>query len=153
MPFRPGRLGPIAFRDLLQAQRFAAAGLDSRTETNRPRQRPAGVDKRRARDQPGRMRPEDIQVIGTELAIKWSDGTESFIPLETLRKACPCAGCQGERDVLGQLHRAPAPPLVPASFQIVSIQPVGSYGLQPFWADGHHTGIYTFEYLRRLGHG
>jgi DUF971 family protein len=117
------------------------------------RQKLTEVDKCRGRAQHGYMRPEDVQVIGTELAIKWPDGSESFIPLAKLRQACPCAGCQGERDVLGKLHRAPAPPLVPASFQVVSIQPAGSYGLQPLWADGHHTGIYSFEYLRRLGHG
>ena len=33
------------------------------------------------------MRPLDIQQIGNELAIKWDDGGESFIPLETLRRA------------------------------------------------------------------
>src|SRR5579862_7948774 len=42
--------------------------------------------------QNGAMRPADLQLIGTELAIKWADGRESFIPLETLRRACPCAG-------------------------------------------------------------
>lgn len=96
------------------------------------------------------MRPEDVQVIGAELAIRWADGSETFISLEKLRKACPCAACQGERDVMGRLHRAPAPPLVPASFRLVRIQPVGAYGLQPVWADGHQTGIYSYEYLRQL---
>jgi DUF971 family protein len=27
---------------------------------------------------------------------------------------------------------------------------VGGYALQLFWADGHSTGIFTFDYLRRL---
>jgi len=39
------------------------------------------------------MRPLDIQQIGKELAIKWDDGDESFIPLEALRRCCPCAEC------------------------------------------------------------
>ncbi len=113
--------------------------------------RPGRVDAEARLRHARTMHPEDIQVIGTELAIRWSDGTETFISLEKLRRACPCAGCQGERDVLGRLHRAPAAPLGPASFQLIRIQPVGAYGLQPLWADGHHTGIYSFEYLRRLG--
>src|SRR3989454_8949279 len=47
------------------------------------------------------MRPMDLQPIGDELAIKWDDGSESFISLEKLRRACPCAGCKGEADIMG----------------------------------------------------
>ena len=97
------------------------------------------------------MRPSDVQQIGEELAVKWDDGTETFIPLERLRRACPCAGCQGERDVMGHLHRGPEPLLSPASFQLIRIVPVGGYALQPVWADGHASGIYPFEYLRHAG--
>lgn len=96
------------------------------------------------------MRPVDIQQIGGELAIKWSDGGESFIQLDALRRSCPCAGCQGERDVLGQLHKGPEQPLTPASFVLKRWAAVGGYALQPFWADGHNTGLYTFDYLRHL---
>lgn len=96
------------------------------------------------------MHPVDIQQIGEELAIRWTDGTESFIPLAALRRSCPCAGCQGERDVLGQLHKGPDHPLTPASFQLRRIIPVGGYALQPVWVDGHETGLYTFDYLRLI---
>ena len=57
------------------------------------------------------MRPVDVQQIGEELAIKWEDGSESFIPLEKLRRACPCAGCKGEMDVMGNLYKSPEQPL------------------------------------------
>lgn len=97
------------------------------------------------------MQPVDIQVIGAELAIKWSDGAESFIALETLRRRCPCAGCQGEVDVLGGLHKAPQQPLNAQSFQLRRIESIGGYALQPVWGDGHATGLYAFAYLRRLG--
>ncbi len=97
------------------------------------------------------MRPLDVQQIGEELAIKWEDGSETFIPLERLRRACPCAGCQGERDVMGHLHHGPEQTLSPASFQLVRIVNVGGYALQPVWADGHASGIYPFEYLQRTG--
>lgn len=96
------------------------------------------------------MKPIDIQHIGTELAIKWDDGTESFVALEKLRRSCPCAGCQGEVDVMGHLHKGPEQPLTPRSFQLRSIQPVGTYGLAPVWGDGHASGIYSYEHLRQV---
>lgn len=98
----------------------------------------------------GRMRPADIQVIGDELAIRWDDGGESFLRLETLRRHCPCAGCQGERDVLGHLHKGPEKPLSPASYHLRQIVTVGSYAVQPTWGDGHNTGIFAFDYLRKI---
>jgi DUF971 family protein len=97
------------------------------------------------------MRPIDIQRIGAELALKWEDGTETFIPLEKLRRACPCAACQGEKDIMGKVHRGPDRPLGPRSFELTRIDRVGTYALQPVWGDGHATGLYTFEYLRRVG--
>ncbi len=96
------------------------------------------------------MRPKDLQIIGTELAIKWEDGRESFITLEDLRRGCPCAGCMGERDVMGTLHKGPEKPLSKRSFELKSIANVGSYGITPIWGDGHRTGIYSFDYLARL---
>jgi DUF971 family protein len=96
------------------------------------------------------MRPADLQIIGAELAIKWEDGAESFITLENLRRACPCAGCMGERDVMGHLHKGPAASLSARSFQLIRIARVGGYGITPVWGDGHATGIYSFEYLARI---
>ena len=96
------------------------------------------------------MRPVDIQPIGQELAIKWPDGTESFIPLEKLRRACPCAACKGEVDVMGHLHKGPEQPLTPVAFQLRNLAWIGTYGVQPVWADGHNSGIYPFYYLRQL---
>jgi DUF971 family protein len=97
-----------------------------------------------------RLEPINIQQIGDEFAISWNDGTESFFDLEKLRRACPCAGCGGEPDVLGHISR-PQVTYTDTSFQLVSFDLVGGYALQPRWADGHSTGIYSFTYLRRLG--
>ena len=96
------------------------------------------------------MRPLDIQPIGSELAVKWADGRESFIPLETLRRCCPCAGCKGETDIMGNVYKNPAQPLTPRAFELTRIVTVGGYAIQPVWADGHATGIYSFEYLQRV---
>ena len=96
------------------------------------------------------MRPVDMQLIGDELAIKWEDGAESFIPLEKLRRSCPCAGCKGERDIMGNLYKNPEQLLTAEAFQLLRIETVGGYAVQPVWRDGHATGLYTFDYLRQV---
>jgi len=97
------------------------------------------------------MRPTDVQQIGEELAIKWEDGSESYIRLEVLRRRCPCAGCRGEVDVMGHVHGGgDGPALSPAASQLVRMVRVGGYALQPVWADGHATGLYAFDHLKRI---
>ena len=95
------------------------------------------------------LAPTNIQQIGNELAIQWSDGSESYLNLELLRRACPCAACGGEPDVLGNVLR-PEVSYTEESFQLRSFDLVGGYAIQPRWRDGHNTGIYSFQYLRRL---
>jgi DUF971 family protein len=97
------------------------------------------------------MRPLDIQQIGEELAIKWEDGTEAFIPLKRLRQHCPCAGCKGEMDIMGNLYKNLDRPLSSKAFELVRIESVGGYAIQPVWGDGHTSGIFSFDYLRRVG--
>ncbi|HEY5234327.1 MAG TPA: DUF971 domain-containing protein [Verrucomicrobiae bacterium] len=96
------------------------------------------------------MRPKDIQHIGGELAVKWDDGGESFISLEKLRRACPCAGCKGETDIMGNVYKNPEQTFKTAAFQLVRFESVGGYAIRPVWADGHNTGIFSFDYLRRV---
>jgi DUF971 family protein len=96
------------------------------------------------------MRILDLQHIGNEVAIRWEDGVESFIPLEKLRRGCPCAGCHGEVDILGNLYKNPDKPLPARAFELSRFAPVGGYAIQFSWADGHNSGIYSFDYLRRL---
>jgi len=92
-----------------------------------------------------RLEPTNLQQIGDELAIAWNDGTESFVKLELLRTGTR----GGEPDVLGQVVR-PHLSHTDKSFEPVGFDLVGGYALQPRWADGHSTGIYSFTYLRRL---
>ena len=99
---------------------------------------------------PERIEPANIAVIGNELAIAWSDGKETYLSLEGLRRACPCASCCGEPDALGNIIR-PDVHYTASSFQLRGWQLVGGYALQPAWADGHSTGLYSFTYLRKLG--
>jgi DUF971 family protein len=95
------------------------------------------------------LAPTNVQQIGNELAIQWNDSTESYFNLEVLRRACPCAACGGEPDVLGNVLR-PEVNYTEESFQLRSFDLVGGYAIQPRWRDGHNTGIYSFQYLRRL---
>lgn len=99
------------------------------------------------------MQAADIQQIGTELAIKWADGSESFVTLEKLRRACPCAGCKGEMDVMGNLYKGPEITLKAESFILRSLAQVGTYAVQPVWSDGHNSGIYSYDYLKRIAEG
>ncbi len=96
------------------------------------------------------MRLQNIEQIGEEVAIKWDDGSESFISLKALRQCCPCAGCKGEMDIMGNVYKGPDRPLSPASYQLKRLGLVGGYAVQPVWGDGHATGIYSFEYLKRV---
>ena len=99
----------------------------------------------------GFMQPglENMAVIGNELALRWADGVESYFPLDFLRKACPCALCAGEKDILGNVYRAQAK-WCPESIQLKGCTIVGGYGIKPEWMDGHDSGIYSFSYLRSL---
>ncbi len=96
-----------------------------------------------------RLELANAQVIGEEFALRWSDGVESYLPLEFLRRACPCASCGGEPDVLGNVSR-PNVSYGSESFAMRGWELVGGYAILPTWADGHRTGIYSYQYLRRL---
>ena len=90
-----------------------------------------------------------VAPFGSELALSWSDGIEQYLPQEKLRKACPCAVCNGEPDVLGR-GDAPARNYNEGSFELKGYEFVGGYGLSLKWGDGHSTGIYPYRLLRSL---
>jgi DUF971 family protein len=92
---------------------------------------------------------DQMTVIGNELALRWTDQTESYFPLEFLRTRCPCALCAGEKDILGNVYRGTMK-LGPTSAQLKRCSVVGGYGIQPEWKDGHGSGIYSFSYLKSL---
>jgi len=92
---------------------------------------------------------QNVIVIGNELALAFDDGEELYLPLDLLRRACPCAACQGEPDALGRVLR-PVQQIGPRGFELLKSEVIGGYAIQLFWADGHSTGLYTFDYLRRL---
>jgi DUF971 family protein len=94
--------------------------------------------------------PTNIQAIGDEIAIVWSDGAESYLRHELLRRASPSAENQGERDVFGNLHGGERG-ADHAGVRVTGWERVGNYALRFDFSDGHRTGLYTFDYLRKLG--
>lgn len=94
------------------------------------------------------MKPRFLEVLANELVVVWDDGHESYYAAENLRRACPCASCAGEPDLFGRIARNPDQPYSPASFELRAADPIGNYGIQPTWGDGHVYGIWTLEKLR-----
>jgi DUF971 family protein len=79
------------------------------------------------------------------LEIAFSDGTNFRLPYEYLRVYSPSAEVRGHgpgQEVLQVGKRA---------VEIRSLEPVGSYAVQPTFSDGHSTGIYSWDYLYELG--
>jgi len=79
------------------------------------------------------------------LEIVFSDGAHFELPFEFLRVSSPSAEVRGHGP--GQEVLQPGKKNV----DITSLEPVGSYAVQPQFSDGHNTGIYTWDYLYELG--
>lgn len=93
---------------------------------------------------------EPISVVAEEatsrLLITWSDGRITEYPIEWLRWQCPCALCKGEMGLPGRLEFTQS--LTPDETRLENVQPIGRYAIMPFWGDGHHDGIFTYDWLR-----
>jgi DUF971 family protein len=77
--------------------------------------------------------------------ISFDDGRTFRLPYELLRVYSPSAEVRGHGP--GQEVLQTGKRLV----EIRSVEPVGSYAVQPVFSDGHSTGIYSWEYLYELG--
>ena len=79
------------------------------------------------------------------LEIAYDDGRTFRLPYEYLRVYSPSAEVRGHgpgQEVLQTGKR---------DVEIRSVEPVGSYAIQPTFSDGHATGIYSWDYLYELG--
>jgi DUF971 family protein len=95
------------------------------------------------------LSPHNVQLIGQEVAIVWSDGVESYFDPEKLRAASPSAETQGERDVLGNQYGGAGPRKFPG-VRVLGWAQIGNYALRFEFSDGHRTGLYSYDYLRTL---
>jgi DUF971 family protein len=127
--------------------RFVPREEEARTiEENRPLPRAA-------------VTPAKVRVLLTEgkgLEIDWEDGHKSAWTFAWLREACPCATCVEQRSLEGRKPGEPKPkpaavlPMFTPPPKPASAHAVGRYALQFNWQDGHASGIYSWEYLRRV---
>jgi DUF971 family protein len=86
-----------------------------------------------------------VHQASRQLEIAFDDGRSFRIPFELMRIYSPSAEVQGHgpgQEILQTGKRDVA---------IESIEPVGHYAVQPRFSDGHDSGIFTWEYLYRLG--
>lgn len=77
--------------------------------------------------------------------LRFVDGYEATFAVGPLRLACPCAQCRGQREQ----GRPVAASARSADIHISDARLVGAWGLGIDWNDGHATGIYAWEVLRR----
>jgi DUF971 family protein len=87
------------------------------------------------------------------LTVNWSDEHVSHFPFDLLRRACPCGDCRGGHENMTAL---PDPAVfdhpdedTPAT-RLRNVEAVGGYAITLEWEDGHHYGIYRWDYLRAL---
>ena len=79
------------------------------------------------------------------VVIEWLDGQVTESSAADLRRICPCAQCVSETTGI-RMHD---PATVPDDLEQSGLQLVGNYALSMRFSDGHSTGIYTFEFLRK----
>ena len=91
--------------------------------------------------------PTDIKLhqASRKLEIAFTDGARFELPFEFLRVYSPSAEVRGHGPGQEVLQVGKREVLINAA------EPVGLYGINFFFSDGHDTGIYSWEYLYDLG--
>ncbi|HMQ10736.1 MAG TPA: P-loop NTPase [Oligoflexia bacterium] len=78
--------------------------------------------------------------------ITWSDGVESLLDSKELRYMCACAVCVDENTGKRIIKMED----IKDDIYPMGFRPIGKYGVQISWSDGHNTGIYTYDKLRHF---
>ena len=93
-------------------------------------------------------RPKEVHLVDqTPPKIAWDDGTASVYDHKNLRLGCPCAACVNEMTGEKMVREQD----LPKEIRVTEARPVGRYGLNLLFSDGHGSGIYTFDRLRAMG--
>jgi len=91
--------------------------------------------------------PKSIDRSGeADLKITWQDGEETIFKARSLRLECPCAQCVHEVTGVKLLN----PKTVPEDVKPLKIDPIGNYAIMIEWSDHHKTGIYAYDFLKKL---
>jgi DUF971 family protein len=80
------------------------------------------------------------------LELGWPDGQAHRVAYRHLRANCPCAGCRDEWTG----ERILDPATIRPDLKLEGMEAVGGYAVRLAWSDGHGSGLYTWETLRRL---
>ena len=92
-------------------------------------------------------RPVEIAKVGeTAIRITWDDGHQGVYSTRYLRGICQCAACVDEWTGEKRISMES----IPEDIRALKIAPVGQYGIHIDWSDGHGTGIYAFDLLRKM---
>jgi len=95
------------------------------------------------------VQPTNLSLDHPVLTIEWSDGETRHYDVAELRNACPCATCNTERERAGPQGFDPAG--AAGEMGIKQMLPAGNYAYTIRFTDGHDTGIFTLDLLRRMG--
>jgi DUF971 family protein len=91
--------------------------------------------------------PSEISPVENRaVRIAWQDGHESVYPNVYLRENCACAECIHEWTGEKLISRDRIPP----DIRPVSVTAVGNYAVSIRFSDGHGSGVYSFDLLRRI---
>ena len=96
------------------------------------------------------LKPLSLRREGDGLAVDWADGARTFVTWTRLRKNCPCASCNEERQKPPDPFKLLSDKDLSGPPQPAKMLPRGHYAYQIVWTDGHDAGIYTLELLRQL---
>jgi DUF971 family protein len=96
--------------------------------------------------------PEHIAISKSKgIKIDWKDNHHSEYALNYLRDRCPCATCTGAHGTPPRRAEAETPfPMFKPRLTMLGVEPVGNYAIRINWSDGHSTGIYSYDHLRRI---
>jgi DUF971 family protein len=102
--------------------------------------------------------PEHIAISKSKgIQIDWKGGHHSAYTLAYLRDRCPCASCTGAHGTEPQQSNYSAPSSESGPFKMfapvlkmLNVEPVGHYAFRIEWSDGHNTGIYSYDHLRKI---
>ena len=95
--------------------------------------------------------PEHLDLKRDEaLTIRWSDGRVSVYPVAYLRRLSPSADAIEMREQLKQNPLTVLSPSGDGPLRAERLEPVGRYAVRVVFSDGHHTGLYTWAYLREI---
>jgi DUF971 family protein len=84
------------------------------------------------------------------LTVRWSDGRESVYPVAYLRRMSPSADAEQQREALASNPLTVLQSGGDRPLRAEKIEPVGRYAVRLIFSDGHHTGLYTWTYLRDI---